>query len=129
MKAGNPRDPSLIGPPVEDQPTRSVCAKCGGTGTLSELRVIWKKPRLDPDGEPEPPLKCSRRVEDSEQAAREMVELKKAGMLDVDCLAAAGPCACRQPAKAGQVVEEGKSWKSTLQPPDRDPKMRQANDF
>ena len=82
-------------PPARDHGTRSVCGKCGGLGILTELRVVWKKPRVSERGEAMPPLKCSRRVADEEECARESIALRAAGMIEVDCVSSAGLCTCR----------------------------------
>jgi len=55
-----------------------------------ELRVIWNEQRAPG----QPPVKCWRRVADSEEAARRMNELRAAGALEVDCLTSAAPCTC-----------------------------------
>lgn len=90
-----PTDFSSI-PPSENQPTRSACMRCEGTGQEIELRVVWKT--RGPEGIP---LKCSHRVLSSEQAAQEMAELRAAGMLDVEVLTGVKPCGCR----AGKAEE------------------------
>ena len=76
--------------PRPDQPMRSRCTRCDGTGMRVELRVVWKEARTG-----RPPVRCSRRVADSEQAAETMVELRAGGALDVECVTAAEPCTCR----------------------------------
>jgi len=57
--------------------------------------VIWKQARDD-----QPPVRCFRRVADSEEAARVMVELR-AGTLDPECFTAAEQCTCRAALKQG----------------------------
>ena len=73
--------------------------------------MIWKKPQKDL-----PPLKCSKRVVDSEEAAVLIVELRNLGMLEVGFTDSASPCGCRsgqkfKPAKTAEpvkVLEDGK---------------------
>jgi hypothetical protein len=122
------------GPPPPDHGTRSVCTRCNGVGMVTELRVVWKQPRQNETGEALPPLRCSRRVADSDEAAAEIVSLRAAGMIEIDLLSASGPCICRSPAPKTETAPPG----AAPDPPSTDPpigrgqswdwKRRQAGD-
>jgi len=79
--------------PPPDYGVRTVCTMCNNSGIVSELRVFWRQPR------PElglPPLACSKRVADRDEADQLVAELREQKMIDIDLISAARKCGCTE---------------------------------
>lgn len=77
--------------------TAPRCLICGGSGMAAELRLVWKRSRLE--GEP---VKCSRRVESEEDGRRRIAELGE-GDFDAQVVSCAKRCACRLEASPSKI--------------------------